>query len=171
MLTEPSDLISNWVPEASGVIRTGSCETRCVGGSLRLAKVHDGVNAMAVPRMRSPFGLAAGLGSAKAGVEQWWRERLSAIALVPLTLWLVASLIALRGSNYQVVVTWLRTPFATLMMVLLVITLYHTALGLQVVVEDYVHTVAKLPALIVLRLACFALAAIGILAVLHIAFT
>lgn len=127
---------------------------------------------MAAPFMRSPYGRAAGLGSAKTGVEQWWRQRLSAIALVPLTLWLVASLIALRGSDYEVVVTWLRTPFATLMMVLLVIALfYHTALGLQVVVEDYVHTAAKLPALIVLRLACFALAAIGILAVLHIAFT
>ena len=127
---------------------------------------------MPAPSMRSPIGRATGLGSAKTGVEQWWRERLSAIALVPLTLWLVASLIALRGSDYAVVVTWLKTPFATLMMVLLVTALfYHTALGLQVVVEDYVHTAAKLPALILLRLACFALAAVGILAVLHIAFT
>ena len=127
---------------------------------------------MATPYMRSPLRRAAGLGSAKTGVEQWWRERLSAIALVPLTLWLVASLIALRTNDYTVVIAWLKTPFATLMMVLLVTALfYHTALGLQVIVEDYVHTAAKISTLIVVRLACFALAVVGILAALHIAFT
>jgi succinate dehydrogenase / fumarate reductase, membrane anchor subunit len=81
---------------------------------------------------RSPLGRAAWLGSAKEGVEHWWRERVTAVALVPLTLWFVASIIAHGGSDYSVLVTWLKTPFATLMMVLLLIALfYHTALGLR----------------------------------------
>jgi succinate dehydrogenase / fumarate reductase, membrane anchor subunit len=120
---------------------------------------------------RSPLARASGLGSAKEGVEHWWRERVTAVALVPLTLWFAASIIAHSGSDYAVFVTWLKTPSAALMMVLLLIALfYHTALGLQVIIEDYVHSAAKIPALVLIRLGCFALAAVGILAVLRIVF-
>jgi succinate dehydrogenase / fumarate reductase, membrane anchor subunit len=126
---------------------------------------------MARYHMRSPLGRAAWLGSAKEGVEHWWRERVTAVALVPLTLWFVASIIAHGGSDYAFVVAWLKTPFATLMMVLLLIALfYHTALGLQVVIEDYVHSALKIPALIAMRLGCLACAVAGILAMLKIAF-
>ncbi len=126
---------------------------------------------MTMHHTRSPLSRAAGLGSAKEGVEHWWRQRLTAVALVPLTLWFVGSIIAHRASGYASVIAWLKTPFATLMMVLLLIALFqHTALGFQVVIEDYVHSRAKIPSLILMRLACFALAAAGILAVLHIAF-
>ena len=122
-------------------------------------------------QMRSPLGRAAWLGSAKEGVEHWWRERVTAIALVPLTLWFVASIIAHGGSDYSVLVTWLKTPFATLMMVLLLIAVfYHTALGLQVVIEDYVHSAVKIPALVAMRLGCLVCAVAGILAMLQIAF-
>lgn len=121
--------------------------------------------------MRSPLSRALGLGSAKEGVEQWWIERVTAVALVPLTIWFAASMIALAGSDHAAFIAWLRTPLAAILMVLLLIALfYHTALGLQVVIEDYVHSWAKIPALIAMRLACFALAAAGILAVLLIAF-
>ncbi|MFZ2080316.1 MAG: succinate dehydrogenase, hydrophobic membrane anchor protein, partial [Xanthobacteraceae bacterium] len=76
------------------------------------------------------------------------------------------------GSSYTTVVTWLRAPLTTILMVLLLIALfYHTALGLQVVIEDYVHSDrAKIPALVLMRLACFALAVAGIVAILRIAF-
>jgi len=122
-------------------------------------------------QMRSPLGRAAWLGSAKEGVEHWWRERVTAIALVPLTLWFVASIIAHGGSDYSVLVAWLKTPFATLMMVLLLIAVfYHTALGLQVVIEDYVHSAVKIPALVAMRLGCLVCVLAGILAMLQIAF-
>ncbi|MGH7248658.1 MAG: succinate dehydrogenase, hydrophobic membrane anchor protein [Pseudomonadota bacterium] len=119
---------------------------------------------------RSPFGRANWLGSAKEGVEHWWRERVTAVALVPLTLWFVASLIAHSGSNYAVFVAWLKMPLTAFLMVLLLIGLfYHAALGLQVIIEDYVHSAAKLPILVVVRLACFALGVAGILATFRIA--
>ncbi len=124
---------------------------------------------MARKYTRSPFARASGLGSAKEGVEHWWRERVTAVALIPLTLWLVAAIIAHSSSDYSEFVAWLKMPFATCMMVLLLIALfYHTAL-LQVIIEDYVHSGAKVPALILMRLACFGFLAAGILAVLRIA--
>jgi succinate dehydrogenase / fumarate reductase membrane anchor subunit len=123
------------------------------------------------PRMRSPLGRALGLGSAREGVKPWWFERVTAVALVPLTLWFAASLITLTGSDYSTFVAWLRAPLAALLMVLLLIALFsHLALGLRVVLEDYIHSKAKIPALLAVRFGCFALAAAGILATLRITF-
>lgn len=121
---------------------------------------------------RSPLARAIGLGSAKSGVEHWWAERVSALALIPLTLWLVASLIAhSRISDYIGFLTWLRNPGVTIAMVLLLIaSFHHTALGLQVIVEDYVHSDLKYAVVVAVRLFCFALATAGIIAVLKIAF-
>jgi len=122
-------------------------------------------------RMRSPLGRALELGSAKDGVKQWWVERVTAVALVPLTVWFVASIVVHTGNDYATLIAWLRTPIATILMVLLLIALfYHTALGLQVVIEDYIHSGMKIPALLGMRFGCFALAAAGILAMLRIAF-
>lgn len=121
--------------------------------------------------MRSPLGQALGLGSAKDGVEHWRLQRVTAIALVPLTVWFAASLMARTGNEYAAFIAWLRMPFATILMALLLIVLfYHTALGLQVVIEDYVHSGMKIPALLSVRFGCFALAVAGILATLRIAF-
>ena len=121
--------------------------------------------------MRSPLARAIGLGSAREGVGHWWAERVSAVALIPLTLWFVASLIAHTGSDHAAFVAWLSTPLATVPMVLLLIALFHhTALGLQVVIEDYVHSGVKFAAVIAVRLICFALAVAGIVATLRIAF-
>jgi succinate dehydrogenase / fumarate reductase, membrane anchor subunit len=123
-------------------------------------------------RMRSPLGRARGLGSAREGVEHWWMQRVTAAALIPLTLWFVVSLIALTGSDYNTFIAWLKAPFVTIFMVLLLVALcLHMELGLRVVVEDYVHSDwAKLPAVVVIRCACFALAVVGIFATLRIAF-
>ena len=122
-------------------------------------------------RMRSPLALSMGFGSAKDGVEHWWMQRVSAVALVPLTLWFVASIIAHTGSDYATFIAWLRTPLANILMILLLIALfYHTTLGIQVVIEDYVHSGLKFAALAAVRLGCFALAATGIVATLRIGF-
>ncbi len=120
---------------------------------------------------RSPLAAATGLGSAKDGAARWWAERVTAVALVPLTVWFATSIVAHSGNDYAAFVTWLRSPLTTSLMILLLIALFHhTALGLQVVIEDYVHSGAKFAAVIIVRFSCFALAIIGIVAILLIAF-
>ena len=97
-------------------------------------------------------------------------QRVSAIALVPLTVWFIAAIIAQTGADYTAFVAWMRNPITDILMALLLIALfYHAALGLQVVVEDYVHSDTKFAAMIAVRLACFALAVAGIVATLRIA--
>jgi succinate dehydrogenase / fumarate reductase, membrane anchor subunit len=122
--------------------------------------------------LRSPFARATGLGSAKEGVEHWWAQRVSSVALALLGLWFVASLVALAGADRAHVVAWLHGPFAAILLILtLAAAFYHSALGLQVVIEDYVHDErVKIPAIIVMRLLCLALGAAGIFAVLRISF-
>jgi succinate dehydrogenase membrane anchor subunit len=119
---------------------------------------------------RSPLARAIGLGSAKKGAGVWWAERVSALALVPLTLWFAAAIIAHSASDYATFIVWMQTPLvATLMILLLIALFHHTALGLQVVIEDYVHSGAKFAWVITARLGCFALATAGVVATLHIA--
>lgn len=121
--------------------------------------------------MRSPLARAMRLGSARKGVGHWWAERISAVALVPLTLWFVAEIIAHLGSDYAAFTAWMKSPAVALLMILLLIALFHhTALGLQVVIEDYVHSSARFAAVLVVRLGSYALAAAGVLATLKIAF-
>jgi succinate dehydrogenase / fumarate reductase membrane anchor subunit len=121
--------------------------------------------------LRSPLARALGLGAAKSGVQHWWAERITAVALVPLCLWFVASIIAHSGSDYAVFIAWIRTPLATSCMILLLIALFHhSALGLQVVIEDYVHSDVRFVAIVGIRLGSYGLAVIGIIATLHIAF-
>jgi succinate dehydrogenase / fumarate reductase, membrane anchor subunit len=126
---------------------------------------------MAATRMRSPLGRAIGLGSAKEGVEHWWLQRITAVALVPLSLWFVIAVIRLVGADLDTVRDWVGNPLPAILLVLLLIaTFYHASLGLQVVIEDYVHAeLAKLGLVIVVRLGCFALAVAGIFAVLGMA--
>jgi succinate dehydrogenase / fumarate reductase membrane anchor subunit len=121
--------------------------------------------------MRSPLGRAIGLGSAKQGVEHWWRQRVTALALVPLVLWFVISLIGLAGADRAALVAWVHHPMpAMLLILLLVATFYHAALGLQVVIEDYIHGEAmRLGALLVMRLLCILFVLRGVLAVLQLA--
>ena len=91
-------------------------------------------------RLVGPLGRARGLGSAKHGVQHWWAQRVSAVALIPLTLWFVYSVVHLTGADQSIVLTWLHKPASAILMSLFVVaTFYHLALGLQVVIEDYVH--------------------------------
>jgi succinate dehydrogenase / fumarate reductase, membrane anchor subunit len=127
---------------------------------------------MAISQMRSPLGRVLGLGSAKEGVEHWWMQRITAIALVPLAIWFVIAALGMIGADRAAMVAWMHSPMAAVFAVLLIVAvIYHMALGLQVVIEDYVHSEAwKLGLIIVVRLWCIVLVARGVLAVLTLAF-
>ena len=95
---------------------------------------------MADKGMRTDLGRVRGLGTAKEGVHHWWMQRLTAIALIPLTLWFIISIATLNNASYTETVNWLSIPLVSIFMILLVsATLYHALLGVQVVVEDYIH--------------------------------
>lgn len=122
------------------------------------------------PQTRSPLSRAVGLGSARSGAAQWWAERVSAVGLVPLTIWFVVSIIVQSRSNYAEFTDWMKEMPTTILMILLLIALFHhAALGLQVVVEDYVHSDLKFAAVAAVRLGCFAFTVAGILATLRVA--
>ncbi len=96
---------------------------------------------------------------------------MTAVALLPLSLWFVAAIIAHTRSDYGAFVAWIGTPLtSSLMILLLSALLYHMALGLAVVIEDYVHSGVRFAAIVAIRLGCIALAVVGIVAVLRIAF-
>src|SRR5690606_21337351 len=99
---------------------------------------------------RTDMKRVRGLGSAKEGVAHWWMQRLTALALIPLSIWLVAALVAHTGAGYGAVRAWIAHPVtAGLLVLLLGATFYHAQLGLQVVIEDYVHREgAKLAAIV-----------------------
>jgi succinate dehydrogenase / fumarate reductase membrane anchor subunit len=122
--------------------------------------------------MRSALGRVRHLGSAKEGVQHWWAQRLTAVALVPLLLWFVASIAWLAGADRAAFVGWVAQPLnAILMVVLLAAGFHHMQLGLQVVIEDYVHGEgAKLASIVFVKFAALLFALVGIFAVLKIAF-
>jgi len=122
--------------------------------------------------MQSPLGRVLGLGSAKEGVEHWWMQRVTAIALVPLAIWFVIAALGTIGADRAAIVAWMHGPMSAVFAILLIVAVvYHLALGLQVVIEDYVHSEAwKLASIIVMRFWCIVLAGRGVLAVLTLAF-
>lgn len=122
--------------------------------------------------MRTPMARVRGLGAAKEGVHHWWMQRLTAIALVPLTLWFVVSVAGLAGMDHATAAAWIGSPPVTVLLVLLIAaTLWHAQLGVQVVIEDYVHNEpVKLAALIAVKFAAVVLAVACIVAVLRLAF-
>ncbi len=122
--------------------------------------------------MGSRLGRVRGLGSAKEGAAHWWAQRLTAIALIPLIFWFVASLAALSGAGHGAVVAWLRGPIAPVAMIaLLGVGFHHLQLGMQVVIEDYVHSeTAKITLIITVKLGAALAAMVSILSVLRITF-
>lgn len=121
---------------------------------------------------RTQLGRARGLGSAKSGTEHWWLSRLTSLALIPLTLWFVISVIAHLDASWEEMRAWLGNPLSAVLMIVTVgVTFHHTASGLQVVIEDYVHVEwAKTTAIIVVKFLALLLAVAGIFSVLKIAF-
>jgi succinate dehydrogenase / fumarate reductase, membrane anchor subunit len=122
--------------------------------------------------MRSMLGRARGLGSAKSGTGHWWAERVTSMALVPLTLWFVISVIRLAGLPRAVVLHWGSHPVnATLLAAMVLTTFHHMQLGLQAVIDDYVHVErTRLLSVLLMKAVCALLCLAGLIAVLRLAF-
>jgi succinate dehydrogenase / fumarate reductase, membrane anchor subunit len=122
--------------------------------------------------LRSPLGRVLGMGSANDGTAQWWAQRVSAIALIPLTLWFMFSLLALPALDYATVRAWLAFPLSGFLAVLMVAVLtYHSYLGTTEVIEDYVHAAGmKLLSLLLLRFLYVLVGGASIFAILRVAF-
>jgi len=120
--------------------------------------------------MRSQLGRVRGLGASRSGVEHWWVERVTAIALVPLTIWFVVSVLTLLGAEQPVVVAWAGRPVNTVLLLALVImTFHHMQLGLQVVIDDYVRA-SHLAVTLLNKGAAMMLGLFSIVAILKMAF-
>ena len=122
--------------------------------------------------LRSPLGRVLGLGSARSGANHWWSQRVSAVALVPLTLWFVVSLLLLGSADHDTVRAFLARPLNGFLSILLVGALaYHSYLGTNVIIEDYVRTPAtKIVSLLMLRFAHIVAGAAAVFAILSIVF-
>jgi succinate dehydrogenase / fumarate reductase membrane anchor subunit len=120
----------------------------------------------------SPLGRVLGLGSAKEGAHHWWVQRVSSVALVPLSVWLVWALLALPGFDHASVTAWIQGPVnAVLLSLFIGVSVWHSQLGVQVVVEDYVHGHAlKIATLLLVSFLHVLAGALGVFAVLRIAF-
>ena len=112
-----------------------------------------------------------GLGAAREGAAHWWAQRMTALALVPLSVWFAVSVIRLAGAEHGAFAEWLASPFNAVAMLLFTVAgFHHAALGLQVVLEDYVsHEGRRVAAIVAVKGACWALAAASAFAVLKIA--
>lgn len=122
--------------------------------------------------LRSPIGRVLGYGSAKEGVEHWWMQRVTSVALVILGLWFLWALLRLDELSYAAVTAWMSAPLNAVLLILLVATsAYHSQLGVQVIVEDYIASKGlKIGALLVLKFLHVALGALGVFAILRVAF-
>ena len=128
---------------------------------------------MKTKSMRSPLGVARGLGSAKGGTEHWILQRMTALALIPLSLYVLTGFFnAVVLGGYEDAVLWLHSPLsATFVLLFLLVGLRHATVGLQVVIEDYAHCEAtKLTLLFIVKFVALALAVLGTLSVAKIFF-
>jgi succinate dehydrogenase / fumarate reductase membrane anchor subunit len=123
--------------------------------------------------LRSPLGRVLGFGAAKQGVGHWWVQRVTAVALIPLTLWFVVALLGKPLQSYDAMRGWLGQPWVAVLTILLIITLaWHSKLGVEVVIEDYVHGTGRKAGLLLVSLFVhFAAAVAGVFAVLLLAFS
>jgi len=122
--------------------------------------------------MKTPLAKVHGLGSAKDGTHHWWVQRLTALANIPLVIFMVVSFVGNAGKGHAEWVAWLKQPLVSVLVILFVANfVYHMRLGLQVVVEDYVHDKGtKVATMVLITFACVLIAALSIFSVLRIAF-
>ena len=123
--------------------------------------------------LRHPLKVARGLGSSRSGTGHWWTQRVTATALVVLMIWFVITLLSLLHASYATALATVAKPWnATLLIAFLITMFWHAALGLQVVIEDYVHTRLKeVLSLVLIKFLAVLGALASVLAVLRIALT
>jgi len=121
-------------------------------------------------KLRTPLAKVRGLGSAKNGTHHWWAQRLTAIALVPLTFWFIYTLVSLTTLDYLAAIGWLQSPMNSILLILFVFALfYHAELGMQVVIEDYIENEAqKITSIILLKFVMLFAGLAGIVAILKV---
>ena len=120
--------------------------------------------------LRSPLGRALGLGAAGKGVQHWWQQRVTAVALALLGAWFAVSLLGRDLGDRAALVAWIAQPLnAALLAVLVLTAAWHSQLGTRVIVEDYIHGALKVPVLVALQFVHAIAAAVGVVAVLQIA--
>jgi succinate dehydrogenase / fumarate reductase membrane anchor subunit len=122
-------------------------------------------------RLQTPLGRVRGAGSAKGGTHHWWMQRVTSLAMLPLMLWLAFSLAAKAGAPWEVMAEWIGRPVnAVLLIVLTAVGFYHTAHGLQVVVEDYIRPErAVMLSNLAIKAVCVLLGLLAALSVLRLA--
>ena len=120
--------------------------------------------------LQSDLGKVRGLGSAKEGTHHWWWQRVTAVAMIPLSLWFISGLLCMIEGDYQQALAWVSKPHVTVLTVAFLGALfYHLKLGMQVVIEDYVHQEwVKIASLIGLKFAAALGALAAIIAILKI---
>lgn len=123
-------------------------------------------------KMETPIARVRGLGSARAGAHHWWLERLTSVSTLVLFVWLLVALLTLPDLSHRSVTEWLGAPLGAVPMLLLIVsTFWHLKLGLQVVIEDYVHEEGlKLFSITLLNFFVIALGATAFFSILKIAF-
>ncbi|MBL8675624.1 MAG: succinate dehydrogenase, hydrophobic membrane anchor protein [Rhodospirillales bacterium] len=122
--------------------------------------------------LRPPVARVRGLGSARSGTHHWWMQRVTAVALVLLVVWLAVSLTLHAPAGQAEARAWIASPVTMVMLILTVAAgLWHGALGLQVVIEDYIHAEgAKIAMILVVKFAAALLAVAAVVAIFKIAF-
>lgn len=122
-------------------------------------------------KLVTPLSKAKGMGAAKDGTEHFWQQRLTALILIPLSLWLGFSLAALPQADYSTVLEWLQSPFNSIALILFLMTsLYHGQMGVQVVIEDYIaSTPLKLTLIIANKLLSLIAAVVAVFAIIKLA--
>ncbi len=120
---------------------------------------------------RTPLKQALGLGASHSGTSRWWAQRVSSVALVPLLIWLIIGMVHHGGADYAGARAWLGSPVTAVLAILaLVASFYHGALGMQIIVEDYVgHETVRLVLVVLVKFAAVVFAVAGIFAVLLVA--
>ncbi|HAD73848.1 MAG: succinate dehydrogenase, hydrophobic membrane anchor protein [Alphaproteobacteria bacterium] len=121
--------------------------------------------------MQTPLAAVRGLGSAKSGLHHWWNQRMTAVAMVPLVIWMVSLCILMTGASYQDALAIASHPAnATVLILFVAVGFWHAILGLQVILEDYVAAEGlRLVLIVVIRMFAIALAALSILSILRVA--